>query len=100
MTYGPEEASGDVTLVRENTTAFEARARLEHFLLSTLREQGNEAVTALLQSLRDQNFRQLDDGASGREARYLSQQPDSPDISGCHLPRSTFSVGQRNSTCS
>jgi hypothetical protein len=80
MTYGPEEASLDLTSVGDGSVSFEARARLEHFLLSTLRERGDEAVAALLRSLPGHNFKQLGGGVAEHQVRYLSAVPGTPGI--------------------
>jgi hypothetical protein len=40
MTYGPDEASHDLTLIRQSTASFEVRVRLEHFLLKGPKRTG------------------------------------------------------------
>ena len=75
MTYGPEQVSRDLALLRDNAAAFGARPRLENHLLSVLRLQGSGAVASLLESLPDHGFRRTDDGSPGPEARYASAGP-------------------------
>ena len=72
MAYGPEEASRDLTLVGEESASFEVRARLEHHLLSLLREQGCAGVAAFLQSLPEHHF--ISCGAADPE--FINCQPD------------------------
>jgi hypothetical protein len=80
MTYGPDELSSDMTQIRKKAASFEVRARLEHFLLTVLKEHGNDAVADLLQSLPGHHFRRQDDGASEQDASYLSSGHDAADI--------------------
>jgi hypothetical protein len=77
VTYGPEEASCDFTLLSEGAASFEVRAQLEHHLLDLLRAQGTEAVTAFLQALPEHDFRLALEGTSEPEARYVTAGPGS-----------------------
>ena len=66
MTYGPEGVSRDLTLVRERNASFEARARLEHFLLNTLAEAESygaawESKSAELERLDDEFLKSGED---------------------------------------
>lgn len=84
--YGPEAASRDLARVREGAASFNARARLERFLLTLLNERGEGAVSSFLLGLPDHGFRLIDAGASGTEARYVSEGPE-----GRRLVVTTFS---------
>ncbi|MDH3456794.1 MAG: DMP19 family protein [Gemmatimonadota bacterium] len=72
MTYSPEEASHDLKLIADNTASFETRARLEHHLLTLLREKGNEAVATFLYSLPEHDFKSVDDSISELETQFVT----------------------------
>lgn len=70
MAYSRANAASALSLIAGGTVAFEARAQLEHHLLTLLRRRGTKGVSAFLGSLPGHHFQQSDGLVPG-ETRFV-----------------------------